>query len=64
MRCRAHQTTTGLYLVLRRDLTGQFCLLVKVGQSLEEAEDLRFRENVREDAKVDTKLLEAFKVHL
>ena len=38
--------------------------MIKVGQSLEEAEYLGLGKDVREDAKVDTELLETLEVHL
>ena len=64
MRCRAHQATTRLHLVLRRDLTRQFSLLVEISQRLEKAENFWLREDVREDSKVDAELLKTFEVHL
>ena len=38
--------------------------MIKVGQSLEEAEYFRLGKDVREDAEVDAELLETLEVHL
>lgn len=51
-------------LVLPLILAWQLGFLVKVCQCFEESEDLRLREDVREDAEVNAKLLEAFEIHL
>ena len=51
-------------LILSLLLTGKFCFLIKVGQSLEEAEDFRLGKDVWEDAEVDAELLETLEVHL
>ena len=53
-----------LRLILSLLLTGKFCFLIKVGQSLEETEYLGLGEDVWEDTKVDTELLETLEVHL
>ena len=53
-----------LYMVLGKCLAWEFCFLVEIGESLEEAEDFWLREDVWEDAEVDAELLEAFRVHL
>lgn len=53
-----------LDLVLRGLLTWQFGFLVKVGQCLEESEDLWLRKDVGENAEVDAESLKTFEIHL
>ena len=54
----------GFYLVRRVLLPRKLCFLVKIGKSVEKAEDFRFGEYIWEDAKVHAKTLETLEIHL